>query len=185
MSGLILPQIAEFLRAPVSDREESKPEEKEQSAELLLRIAGSLATASDAAAATRLVASEGVKILPFDHLAFALKLDGDRVALLHPGERKATLTPVAGTPLARILKSGRPGAMFSDPKGRQMIVPLRGAGRVHGALIFGASKAALDQSHLGLAQQLADIVASHLELLRHAALRMPPYVPVWRRTEKA
>jgi hypothetical protein len=35
-----------------------------------------------------------------------------------------------------------------------------------------------------LAQQLADIVASHLELLRRTAFRTPPYIPAWRQRER-
>ena len=41
---------------------------RDESAELLFRIAGLLATTSDPAAATRLIAEEGSGLLPFDKL---------------------------------------------------------------------------------------------------------------------
>ena len=182
LSGLILPQVAEFLRpAAVPPREETSSEaggsaERAEPAEVLLSVAGWLATASEPAIATRFIAGEAAKLLPFESLEFALKLNGSRVALLHPGERHARLTPALGTPLARILRGDVPEAVFHESTRRQIIVPLRTSGRVHGALVFNASDAVLTSTHLGLAQQLADIVASHLELLRRSALRTPPTV---------
>jgi hypothetical protein len=66
-----------------------------------------------------------------------------------------------------------------------MIVPLRVAGRVHGALIFSASSSpSLTELHVLPAQHLADIVAAHLELLRRVALLPHPVVPRWKRAEK-
>jgi hypothetical protein len=177
LCGLILPQVAEFLRPTAATLVRESSSEEEKPAELLLGIAGWLATASEPAIATRFVASEAAKLLPFESLVFALKLDGNRVALLHPGERRATLTPALGTPLARILRGDAPEAVFHESNRRQIVVPLRTSGRVHGAMVFGANDAVLNPTHLGVAQQLADIVASHLELLRRAAIRTPPTVP--------
>jgi hypothetical protein len=39
----------------------------------------------------------------------------------------------------------------------------------------------LNQAHVRPAQQLADVVAPHLELLRRAALLPPPFRPGWKR----
>jgi hypothetical protein len=59
-----------------------------------------------------------------------------------------------------------------------MIVPLRVAGRVHGALIFSAAPPALlTELHVLPAQHLADIVAAHIELFRRMALQPHPSVP--------
>ena len=64
-------------------------------------------------------------------------------------------------------------------------MPLRVAGRIHGALVFSAAPpTSLTEAHLGPAQRLADIVAAHFELLRRAAMLPPPYVPGWKRAEK-
>ncbi|MEP7228527.1 MAG: GAF domain-containing protein, partial [Gemmatimonadales bacterium] len=207
-AGLIAPQVGSFLRSvesprpldyaqdrpaaalPATPPPSSPLPARDASAESLFRIASLLATTSDPAAATRLIAEEGSGLLPFDKLTFALRLtEGDRVILLEPGERRAfpdlPLIPVTGTALARVLQGQAPHA-FAQARGEsRLIVPLRVAGRVHGALVFSAAPpAALAESHLDPAQRLADIVAAHLELLRRAAMLPPPYVPGWKRAEK-
>jgi hypothetical protein len=41
--------------------------------------------------------------------------------------------------------------------------------------------AILREVHLRPAQQLADVIAAHLELLRRTALLPPPYLPGWKK----
>ena len=203
LAGLIAPQVSAFLRPAEQPRlpdsaqgqtvvspAPSPPQAGDESAELFFRIASLLATTSDPAAATRLIAEEGSGLLPFDKLTFALRLtEGDRVILLEPGERRALpdlpLVPVTGTALARVLQGQAPHA-FAEARGEsRLIVPLRVAGRVHGALVFSAAPpTALAESHLNPAQRLADIVAAHFELLRRAAMLPHPFVPGWKRAEK-
>lgn len=188
LAGLIAPQVAGFLRRsdpprpfdPAQDRRAapapvSPPPARDASAETVFRIASLLATTSDPATATRLIAEEGAGLLPFDKLTFALRLtEGDRVILLNPGERRALLklplVPVAGTAVARVLQGEVPHVFAQAPEESRLIVPLRVAGTVHGALIFSAAApAGLAESHLDAAQRLADIVAAHLELIRRSA----------------
>jgi hypothetical protein len=190
LAGLITPQIAGFLRVEERRAPPAKPVERDPYPELLFRIAGLLATTSDPAVATQLIAAEARTALPFDKLSFALRLtQGDRVVLLEPGERRALrnlpLVSVAGTALARVLQGDLPCA-FGQARGEtRMIVPLRVAGRVYGALIFSASSSpSLTELHVLPAQHLADIVAAHLELLRRVALLPHPVVPRWKRAEK-
>ena len=96
LGGLILPQIAEFLRASEQQALATDPSPATGASELLLKIAGALATMTDAAAATRLIALEGAGIVPFERMTFALKLtDSDRVVVLQPGGRSAVLVPGA------------------------------------------------------------------------------------------
>jgi GAF domain-containing protein len=187
LGGLILPQIAEFLRVPQLQMLAANPSPATGPAELLLKIADELATMTDAAAATDLIAIEGASILPFDTMAFALKLtDSDRLVLLRPGERHAALMPSDGTAMAQVLSGESPYALGEASGQSRVVVPLRVAGRVHGALIFTAAlTSALNETHLDGALRLADLVATHLELLRRSAFRAPPYVPGWKRTEKA
>lgn len=188
LTGLIAPQVGSFLRSaepprpfdyiqgrPAAPMPMNRPPARDASAELLFRIASLLATTSDPAAATRLIAEEGSGLLPFDKLTFALRLtEGDRVILLEPGERRALpdlpSVPVTGTVLERVFK-GEAQHAFAEARGRsRLIVPLRVAGRVHGALVFsGAPPVALTESHLDVALRLADIVAAHLELIRRTA----------------
>jgi hypothetical protein len=195
LGGLIAPQIAGLLRLaegpkPVEAPAPGRPPARDRSAELLFRIASLLSTTSDPAAATRLIAEEGSGLLPFAKLTFALRLtEGDRVVLLEPGERRSLpdlpLVPVTGTALARVLQGQAPNA-FAEARGEtRLIVPLRVAGRVHGALVFSAAPpAVLAESHLDAAQRLADIVAAHLELLRRGAMLPHPYVPGWKPAQK-
>ncbi len=195
LAELIAPQVSAFLRPaeaprPAPSPQPSLPPTSDESAEPLFRIASLLATTPDPVAATRLIAEEASGLLPFDKLTFALRLtEGDRVVLLEPGERRALpdlpLVPVTGTALARVLQGQVPHS-FAQARGEsRLIVPLRVAGRIHGALVFSAvPPTALAESHLSPAQRLADIVAAHLELVRRVAMLPHPYVPGWKRAEQ-
>ncbi len=190
LAGLIAPQIAGFMHSAEPSLQASPPmaeppavqrlELYDPSAEALFRIAGLLATTSDPALVTRLIAQEGAELLPFDKLTIALRLtEGDQVVLLEPGERRTLpelpLVPVTDTALAPVLHGQAPHAFAQAHGGSRLIVPLRVAGRVHGALMFSAAPpATLAESDLDRAQRLADIVAAHLELLRRAAVEPSP-----------
>ncbi len=128
--------------------------------------------------------------IPFDQLHFALRLsEGDRVVLLDPGERRPlpdlASVPVAGTGLGQVLQGELPH-LFALAQGEaRLIVPLRVAGRVHGALVLSAAPpAVLNRAHVEPAQRLADVIAPHLELLRRAAMLPPPFRPGWKRQPK-
>lgn len=195
LAGLIAPQIAGFMRTEPVVKPPAQPTEKpagsDGSAEGLFRIAALLATTSDHSAATRLIAEEGAALLPFSKLTFVLRLtDGDRVILVEPGDRRPLrdlpLVSVTGTALARVLHGDAPNALAQARGQSRLIVPLRVAGGVHGALVFSATApVTLAQSHLEPAQRLADLVAAHLELVRRGA--MPPRlsVPGWQRARPA
>ena len=189
LAGLVSPQVGGFLRVtkvtPARAPEPAKvpAEPRDGSAEALFRIAAALATTSDPAGATRLIAEEGAALLPFTELTVALKLtEAERVVLLQPGERRRLhelpLVPVTGTALARVLRGEMPHALSQARGESRLIVPLQVAGRSHGALVFSArSTAELNDSHLDAAHRLANIVAGHFELLRRSALLPPPYTP--------
>ena len=191
LAGLITPQIAGFLGnveappPPVTKTRDPSPQ-----ADVLFRIAGLLATTSDPAVATQLIAAEARAVLPFEKLTFALRMtQSDRVVLVEPGERRTLtslpLISVAGTPLARTLRGDLPCAFEQNGVETQMIVPLRVAGRVHGALIFASElPGSLTEHHVLTAQHLADIVAAHLELLRRGAMLPQPSVSRWRQDRK-
>jgi GAF domain-containing protein len=202
LAGLITPQIEGFLRSgdpaePPQPAEASPPPEPVVAtahgghhAELLFRIAGLLATTADPAVATQLIAAEARAALPFDKLTFALRMtQSDRVVLLEPGERRALadlpLVSVGETALALTLRGNLPCAFTHHNGESRMIVPLRVAGRVHGAMIFGAtSPNTLTEEHVLTAQHLADIVAAHLELLRRMSMVPHPSIPRWKQAER-
>jgi GAF domain-containing protein len=153
----------------------------------LLDAAEVLATGEEFAETTRRVADLAARLLPFDTMTFAIRLsEGDRVVLLEPGERRPLpdlpLIPVAGTTLAAVLAGDIPNSFMLVQGEARLIVPLRVAGRVHGGLVLTAKHPAiLREIHLRPAQQLADVIACHLELLRRTALMPPPYLPGWKK----
>jgi hypothetical protein len=153
----------------------------------LLEAAELLATGTEFAETTRRVADLASRVLPFDDIRFAIRLsEGDRVVLLEPGERRPLpdlpLIPVAGTTLASVLQAEIPSSFQLVQGEARLLVPLRVAGRVHGALVLTARPPAiLREVHIHPAQQLADIVAAHLELLRRTALLPAPYAPGWKK----
>ena len=146
-----------------------------------------LATGTEFAETTRRVADLAARLIPFDEMRFAIRLsEGDRVVLLEPGERRSLpdlpLIPVAGTALAAVLQGELPSSFALVQGEARLVVPLRVAGRIHGALVLTAQHPAiLREVHLAPAQQLADVIASHLELLRRTALLPPPYLPGWKK----
>jgi hypothetical protein len=186
LAGLITPQIGGFLQAEESASGLAAPAEHDPYPELLFRIAALLATTSEWSVVTQLVASEAMAVLPCDKLTFALRITGgDRVVAFDPGERRPLsslpLVSVAGTPLARILQGTLPCA-FEQPSGEtRLTVPLRVAGRIHGALTFSAvAPKVLTEYHVVPVQHLADIIAAHLELLRRGSMQPHPIVSRWR-----
>jgi hypothetical protein len=208
LAGLIGPQIASFIRPvpvpaslpvpvtvivptpPPPEKATVQQPPESGTAELLFRIAGLLATTSDPAVATTLLAQQGLGLFEYSELTIALKLtEGERVVLLQPGERRKLLdlplVPVAGTALARVLRGESPNAFSRNQGESRLIVPLRVAGKVHGCLVFSArTPAELSALRLPAAQRLADIVAAHFELLRRAALQPRPFAPTTQHVQR-
>jgi hypothetical protein len=190
LAGLIEAQISGFLITEETPAPVLKPAETHPHAELIFRIAGLLATTADPAVATELIASEARAVLPYDRLTFALRMtQTDRVIMLEPGEKRPLshlpLVSVAGTALARTLKGELPCGFVQNGSETRMIVPLRVAGRVHGALIFSSETAGtLTEHHVLIGQHLADVIAAHFELLRRGAMLPHPSVSRWRSDRK-
>jgi GAF domain-containing protein len=152
------------------------------------RIADMLATTAKLADATRRLAEEVRAMVPCDRLVIAVRMmEGDRVVLLEPGETRhladLPLVPVAGTALGQVLRHELADAVTETPKQTELIVPLRAGGRTVGALVLTARGfSAIGRDDVTQLQQLADIVAPHLELARRQALMPAPIVPGWKRT---
>jgi len=154
------------------------------------RLAEMLASIADSAEALRRFATEAAGVVAFERLHFALSLtEEDRVAILAPGEARALpdlpLTPVAGTGLGRVVRGELPNLTVRAEQRSDLIVGLRVGGRVIGAMVFTGTGATLfGRGDVEAAQQLADLVAPHLELLRRAAIAPPPMIPGWKRAPK-
>jgi hypothetical protein len=190
VAGLIAAQVSVLVSAAtpvVAAPSISPPPEPAPDQPTLLDAAEVLATGAEFAETTRRVADLAARLLPFDTMTFAIRLsEGDRVVLLEPGERRPLpdlpLIPVAGTTLAAVLAGDIPHSFMLVQGEARLIVPLRVAGRVHGGLVLTAKHPAiLREIHLRPAQQLADVIACHLELLRRTALMPPPYLPGWKK----
>jgi hypothetical protein len=189
LAGLISPQIGGFLLADESTASMAAADEHDPYPELLFRIAALLATTSEWSVVTQLVASETMAVLPCDKLSFALRVTGgDRVVAFDPGERRPLsslpLVSVGGTALGRILQGTLPCAFEQHGGETRLTVPLRVAGRIHGALTFSAvAPKVLTEHHVVPLQHLADIVAAHLELVRRGSMQPHPIVSRWRQKE--
>lgn len=126
-------------------------------------------------------------MLPCDRLTLAVRLsEGDRVVLVEPGEAKhwsdLPLVPVAGTPLGRVLRGEVAELVTESSKVTELIVPLRVSGRTVGALVLEARGfGALSPGDVAPVQQLADLVAPYVELVRRAAMLPAPVMPGWKR----
>jgi hypothetical protein len=181
LGGLVAGQVALLIAAA------EPPRAPEQGGPNLIDAAELLATGAEFAETTRRVADLAARLIPFDEMRFAIRLsEGDRVVLLEPGERRPLpdlpLIPVAGTTLAAVLQGELANSFQLVETEARLLVPLRVAGRIHGALVLTARPPAiLREIHLGPAQQLADVVAAHLELLRRTALLPAPFLPGWKK----
>jgi len=148
------------------------------------RLAELLATTAHSGAATRLFAQEAGVLLPFSSLEFALRATADgQVVVFAPGETrplsKLPVMEVQGTERGRVLQSEITHALATatasnradqgDQPSAALVVPLRVAGRVIGTMTLAATgEDSFNQADVSLAQQLADIIAPHLELVRRS-----------------
>ena len=147
-----------------------------------------LATGTEFAETTRRVADLAARLLPFDEHALRDPAERGRSR----GAARARRAPAAAGSAA---DSGRRAPRW--PRCSRASCPTRSSSwraRRGSSCRFewpGASTArwcsprsprpSSARSHLCAAQQLADIVACHLELLRRTALLVPPYLPGWKK----
>jgi len=160
----------------------------------LSQIAELLAATPLLGEGTKQFARLAAQVLPLQHLEFAVRLgDEQRVAIVKPGDLVPLLdrpqTPLASTPAARVIRGELPYLLTETPSPSgplsALVVPLRVAGVVFGALAMTSSGAEpLTRTDMAVAQQLADLIAPHFEILRRTAITPAPFVPGWKRTPK-
>jgi len=153
----------------------------------LARLAELLATTAQFGAALRLFAREASAVLPFSRLEAVLRVTGsEEVVRVEPGQSRSIAdlptSTVEGTELGRVVGGELPYALATDRRGEEvtgaLIVPLRVAGRITGALMLHAQGPdTFSRPDAALAQQLADILAPHLELARRPG-RPAPSLPI-------
>ena len=167
------------------------------------RIAEILATTAHLSAATRLVAQEAAAVLPFTQCEFALRLGADEeVIVFEPGEtRPLSQLPVmryTGTEMGRVL-DGELSHAFAEARrshaaggeaglrpSAAVVVPLRVRGRVFGTMtLLATGTQSFTRADVSLAQQLADVLAPHLELLRQGRAPARSSSQAWRRVTQS
>ncbi len=160
----------------------------------LSQIAELLATIPLLGEGTRQFARLAGQLLPLGHLEFAVRLsDEHRVAIVKPGDTTALpdrpQTPLAATAAARVIRGEIPYLLTETPSPTgpvsALVVPLRTGGLVFGALAMSSTVAEpLTRTDMAVAQQLADLIAPHFEILRRSAASPAPFIPGWKRTPK-
>jgi GAF domain-containing protein len=160
----------------------------------LSKIAEVLATTPLLGEGTRIFARQAEMLLPLEQLEFAIRLgDESRVAIVRPGDTMPLSdrpqTPIAGTPTGRVLRGELPYLLAEQMLGQHpvsvLVVPLRAAGLVIGAMAMTSSgHEPLTRTDMAVAQQLADLIAPHFEILRRTAAASPPFIPGWKRTPR-
>jgi hypothetical protein len=157
----------------------------------LSKVAELLATTPFLGEGTRLFVQQAAALLPVGALEFAVRLtDEHRVAVLKPGVSTALADlpqePIEGTGVAQVVRGETPFLLTTQDGGPEpvavLVVPLRTGGRIFGAMAMTAKASTpFSRTDMALAQQLADLVAPHLDLARRAAGPPPPFIPGWKR----
>jgi len=159
----------------------------------LARIAELLASTPFLGEGSRQFAEVTASLLPVTAVEFAVRLaDEQRVAVVRPGAvtplADLPQEPVEGTGVAAVVRGEVPFLQSVEAAGEGkeavtlLVVPLRTAGRIFGAMAMTAKgEVQFSRSDLSLAQQLADLAAAHLDLARRSGGHLPPYFPGWKR----
>ncbi len=160
----------------------------------LSQIAETLAATPLLGEGSRQFARLAAQLLPLGHVEFAIRLgDEHRVAIVKPGDVTALpdrpQTPLAATPAARVIRGEIPYLLTETPSPTgpvsALVVPLRCGGQVFGALAMTSNTVeSLTRTDMAVAQQLADLIAPHFEILRRSAVNPAPFIPGWKRTPK-
>jgi GAF domain-containing protein len=159
----------------------------------LAKLAEILATTPQLPDALRAFKGAAASILSFETLTVAVTVgDEDHVIILEPGDATPLkeLTPVgiAGTPTARVIRREMAYAFTGDPRGTDLsstawlVVPLRVGGQIVGALnVLAPGSQVYNRADVSLAQQIADVAAPHLQLIRRSAGWTLPLNETWGR----
>ncbi|MGH7657418.1 MAG: hypothetical protein ACREL6_04220, partial [Gemmatimonadales bacterium] len=145
-----------------------------------------LATTGTLGEATLLFSREARQSLSFDRMTFALNTGaGDRVRVFESGDdRGLAQLPEedwAERLASEVLRGELPYALESDEEagGCRVTVPLRTSNAILGALVVVRESGSYGRADAAVAQQLADIIAPYLELLRRSAVADPPLLSPW------
>lgn len=141
----------------------------------LARVVRRLATVAHLGDAFREVDRAVREVTGAARCRFVLRLGTEEVVELHPGEVRPLLDlpllRLDTLPAAPVLRGEAPLLLLPAGEEEELALPLRVAGRPFGMLVLGGSAGGRLAAITLAAQQLADAVAPHLELLRREAGR--------------
>lgn len=157
----------------------------------LARVAELLATTPFLGEGAKLFKQQAAAMLGFADLEFAVRLgDEQRVAVVRPGATTPLADlpqePIEGAGVAAVVRGEVAFLLTSQEEEGEsislLVVPLRVGGRIFGAMAMTArGLSSFSRADMALAQQLADLVAPHLDLARRAGGQAPPFLPGWKR----
>ncbi|MFL5522451.1 MAG: hypothetical protein ACJ8B6_16040 [Gemmatimonadales bacterium] len=142
----------------------------------LRRMATVLATSSELGAGLRDYASEATALLPFHRMRIALRVDGDRIVMIVPGETTSLAdlpsAPIVPGVVGNVLAGEAPHGVMGGGLEVELVFPLRVANAVTGAMIITTgTPGAFTKNHLALAQQVADGMGLFIEHVRRETER--------------
>jgi hypothetical protein len=140
------------------------------------RLAGMLAATPHWGEAVALFVKDVRESLGYEDVRFVLRFGDDRFVVIEPGDLRPLSTLPAedleNSDLALVL-SGLAAFLVGGPEGADLAVPLRVAGRVIGALELLGGAPGKAGHPVTSAQQFADLLAPHMELIRRSAVSPP------------
>ncbi len=131
--------------------------------------------------ASRHFARETCQALGYEAARFVLRIGEDRAVTMRPGTLHPLVDlpsePLDLSPFAGVIEGTVPFVVYGE-RGADLAVPLRIGGRPVGALELLGGVPGSTGHPVTAAQQFADVIAPHLELLRRNALDRPlPRLP--------
>jgi GAF domain-containing protein len=157
----------------------------------LAQVAELLASTAFLGDGSKLFVQQVAALLPVSALEFAVRLaDEQRVAVVKPGAATPLADlpqePIEGTGVAQVVRGEVPFLLSLEQEAKEgvavLVVPLRSEGKIIGAMAMTAlGPSPFSRNDLALAQQLADLVAPHLDLARRPASPGSPFIPGWKR----
>jgi GAF domain-containing protein len=157
----------------------------------LARVAELLATTPFLGEGAKLFKQQAGAMLPITDLEFAVRLgEEQRVAVVKPGSTiplaDLPQEPIEAAGVAAVVRGEVAFLLTSQEEAAGsrsvLVVPLRVGGRIFGAMAMTAGTGStFSRADTAVAQQLADLVAPHLDLARRAGGQAPPFLPGWKR----
>jgi len=132
-----------------------------------------LATTPQPTVSTRAAAAILREVTGSSECWFVLRMGETEAVILEPGDPRPLLdlplVPIADAPFAPVLRGEVPLVLRTLGDLEELLLPFRLAGRPFGVVVLAAPAGGRLAAVTHAAQQLADALAPHLELLRREA----------------